>query len=496
MIAELFGEAWFLWSVGLILGFQLLVVVLGEVAQRQARRGSARAGITRLLRNVLIPLLVLLLFARHVVGLSSGATTVRLLETALWIAALFAALSALNVFVFREAEEGSWRERVPGLFLDLLRLFVVALGGVLVLSVVWGRDVGGLLAALGVGSIVLGLALQDTLGSLMSGIAMLFERPFQIGDWIKFGDREGEVVEMNWRSVHLRTRERDLLVVPNAVLGKELIVNTCAPTREHAEVFHLSFSFEDPPNRVREVIAGVAMGVDSVAPEPEPKVEVVAYDEGFIRYEAKLYVTDLLAIRRIRDEFATRVWYASRREGLTLGRASRWIHAGVEARAADAGELEARLARVPAFARLGAELRAELAGAARSAHYARGERILRAGETSASLLSVAAGRVGLVTTLADGTRRALAQLGPGDVFGAESVLGGEPAPCDAVADGDAQILILEGDAVRGVLDRSPATASELAGLVDRRLVALRRASSELAGIEGGARESAEAALRR
>src|SRR5262249_57888707 len=97
------------------------------------------------------------------------------------------------------------------------------------------KDLSGLIATLGVTSIVLGLALQETLGNLIAGIAVLFERPFQIGDWIKVGDLLGKVHEINWRSVRVRTRAQDLVVVPHSLIAKETITNYSQPSLQHVE---------------------------------------------------------------------------------------------------------------------------------------------------------------------------------------------------------------------------------------------------------------------
>ena len=126
-------------------------------------------------------------FLSKIVGLEADSATMRSVATLFWISVIYAVLLFVNLLLFEQAAAGSWRARAPKLFQDLLRVLLVVIGAAIVLSVVWRRDLGGLVAALGVGSIVLGLALQETLGNLMSGIAMLFERPFSIGDWIEVG---------------------------------------------------------------------------------------------------------------------------------------------------------------------------------------------------------------------------------------------------------------------------------------------------------------------
>ena len=206
-MGDFLSNDWFLWGLVIVVGFPLGVLALGELGYRQRRRGRASAEIFGIVRNLVLPVFVLLLFLEHVLGIEPDSAWLRIVETFLWVSLIHAALAAVNVLVFEEAEAHSWRARVPKLFLDLSRFFMVIVGGAIVLSAVWGRDLGGFLAALGVGSIVLGFALQDTLGNLMSGIALLFERPFSTGEWIKVGGRQGLVVEMNWRSVRIRTRQ-------------------------------------------------------------------------------------------------------------------------------------------------------------------------------------------------------------------------------------------------------------------------------------------------
>ena len=82
-----------------------------------------------------------------------------------------------------------------------------------------GANLGGLITAVGVGSIVIGLAVQNAVGPVISGLLLLFEQPFGIGDWLdtKFG--KGRVVEVNWRAVHIDT-ENGIRVIPNAAPGQ------------------------------------------------------------------------------------------------------------------------------------------------------------------------------------------------------------------------------------------------------------------------------------
>ena len=80
---------------------------------------------------------------------------------------------------------------MPSIFVDIVRLVLVVVGLGLLFSWVWGADVAGLFAALGVTSIVLGFALQNAVGSIISGLLLLFEQPFHLGDWLDTGSERG-----------------------------------------------------------------------------------------------------------------------------------------------------------------------------------------------------------------------------------------------------------------------------------------------------------------
>jgi len=481
-VTNLFSEPWFVWALTLALGFPILAVVFGEMTDRLEREGRAFASVARALRNFGLPTVVVFLFVTKVLDFDGETTVARLTLTALWTALLFVALTALNVLLFEQAGSDSWRSRVPRLFLDLVRLFLVFLGGALVLGVVWNHNLGGLLAALGVGSIVIGLALQDTLGSLMSGIALLFERPFAIGDWIKLSNTEGEVVEINWRSVRLRSRERDLLVVPNSVLAKEMILNTNEPTLLHAERIAVAFAMDVPPNRVRDILSAVANDVPNVLHDPKPKVEVMEFCDDRIRYEVKLYTENLRAVPRIRSEFTTRAWYAAQRAGLDFPMPIRIIRTAEAVAREDEDRAATALRPITVFANLGGEERKRLVESARVLHYAVGEVALLQGDPCERLAILASGEVRTSLRTKAGEVHDVERLGPGDLFGEGALLMRERSPVTVTALSDLEVVALDTDALKRILEHNPTVASELGQVVELRRRAVHHAKQTLRSV--------------
>lgn len=102
-----------------------------------------------------------------------------------------------------------------------------------------------------VSAVVLGFALQDTLGNAFAGLAIQSEKPFNVGHWVKVGDHEGRVAEVTWRATKLRTKSGNFVILPNNVVAKEAVVNysePAAPTRLFVEV---GASYLVPPNKVK-----------------------------------------------------------------------------------------------------------------------------------------------------------------------------------------------------------------------------------------------------
>ena len=102
------------------------------------------------------------------------------------------------------APEGTWRKRIPSIFLDVARFALIAVGVGLVFAYVWVRMSAGC-SPRWESSRSLGLALQNSVGQIISGLLVLFEQPFQLGDWIDTPSARGRVVEVNWRATHIDT---------------------------------------------------------------------------------------------------------------------------------------------------------------------------------------------------------------------------------------------------------------------------------------------------
>jgi small-conductance mechanosensitive channel len=462
-------------ALALLVGLPLALLVLNESVAALRRRGSPLGAPVAFLRNVIVPVVGLVVLLDGVLGLPEDDLWARLAHTALWVALVAGGLSLANAVLFEGAPAGSWQSRVPRLLRDLVRLGLVLGAAAIVYAEVWDADLSGALTALGLGGLVLGLALQEPLGNLFSGIMLLMERPFEVGDEIEVSGTTGVVQEINWRSVHVLSQYGILRVIPNSALNGETITNYSRPLRQRAETLEFGFSYDDPPNRVREVLLEVARDTPGVLADPPPLATTVSFADFSVNYTLVVSIPQGLRLA-VRSELMSRVWYAAKREGLTIPYPmSVNLEHGTEAPfyrpEAAAAELAARFPRLPPVPGGWDATRI------RRRDYALGEVVHDAGVPVEGVVLLAAGEVSLQARHG-GAHAEVARLRPGEFFGEAGLHGTQPASLRAVAVRDSVCLALSPEAMREWFEASPALAREIGQALElrRRSVAALRSA--------------------
>ena len=450
--------------------FVILWLILTIVARWYEKRQNPLAHAYSVIRVGTLPLGTILFFLVVVRSVPSNHRTIKILETFFWFTTIIAIVSALKGILLARLGKGVLDGRVPGLFVDLVRFSLGIVGVFVVIAGVWEKNLGDFLTTLGVGSLVFGLALQETLGNLFAGIALFFEKPFAVGHWIKVGDVIGQVEEMNWRAVRVRTRRQDMVIIPNSVLGKERIENFSYPTPTHATLLNLGFSYEDPPNKVKQILLSAAHGTKSILKDPAPLVRTVGYGESAINYTIQFFISDFAHLPDIEEEFYTRVWYAARRNGLTLPYPTRTIYKTeipLHSKPDAEKEVVTFFKGVAFFKSLAEEEFETLGREAVLLEYAHGEHFLSQGTNNSSLYIVRSGKVQVTLHTAEGAKQ-IAVIGPGGFFGEMSVLTGAKTTADVVALEDVMVAVIVKETLESLISARPSLAEELARIIHER----------------------------
>ena len=314
------------------------------------------------------------------------------------------------------------RPREARLIQDLL-VAIVYLGVLLsVMAFVFGVPIGTLLATSGVFAIILGLALQNTLGDVFSGIALTLGRPYTIGDWILLPDQtEGRVVASNWRSTYLLTGAHNLVVMPNSVLAKQGLTNVSRPDETHQIVLGVRIVPTHAPAFVTKVMLDALSSCNSIVQEPPSSVSLIGIDACAIDIQLYFKVTSLAQRSAARNDVIDLVYRHCKANGLVLAMPlGTQIFQDGQIAAPKVSSLTL-LSSIALFSDLTEEERAALAAKATERKVPAGEEIMPKGTVSNSLLII---REGVALRRDQG--EIVARLAPGDILGAWGVLTGQP----------------------------------------------------------------------
>ncbi len=473
-LLDLVREQWRV-ALGLVIAFPALLVMLSEWAFSLARAGRPVAASVRFVRTWVVPLVAVVLFLRWVALMPPTGFAVRMTESLCLAGVIIAIIGVVNNVVFESAQPGSWQRKVPRLLRDLIRLVLVAIGLALVYSIVWGREIENALAALGVTSIVVGLALQEPLGNLFSGLMLLMERPFEVGETIEVGSVAGEVREVNWRSAHIEAIGGSIMVVPNSTLNKETIVNFSRPKPQRMEMVDVAFSYQDPPYQVRQALTDLMRETDGVLEKPAPIAATLGYGDSSIKYRL-IYQTAERDRWPVKNELVTRIWYMAKRHGFTMPYP---VHVALQhqqdrpftAPDGDAADLLTQFPRLP-------EIPPDDRARIRSLTFGAGERLFDEGDHLGGVYFVVSGTVSL-QIVRDRQVSEIATIQAGEFCGETGMHGHQAATMRAVALEDTAVVVIAPDVVRHAFEASPRLASETGHTLEVHRKALHSARSVL-----------------
>src|SRR6267378_782036 len=356
------------------------------------------------------------------------------------------------------------REVASGIIFLIVLLFVLSYGYHA------ETQLKGLLAGSGVVAIILGFAGQNLFAGIIGGISIQINRPYKVGDWLKVGDTYGEVREINWRSTRLCTNDDIYLDIPNNEMVSHQIVNLHYPTEVHAMRIRVGVEYKNPPNVVKEALYRATSTAKGVLTEPKTKIFLVDFGESACIYEIKYYMGNHSRINEINDAVRTNVWYALKRQGITIPFPIRTLH--VERRAMLPEQEERQEARAilrdeALFECLSDAQIESLVQQSQVANFGRGERVIREGAEGDSMFVLLRGAA-KVSISRNGTSIPVATLSAGNCFGEMSLLTGEHRTATVRAQTDCQVMEIGKPVMAELLRASPDCLERLSELLAKR----------------------------
>lgn len=395
-------------------------------------------------------------------------------SVALWMSLALVAVRALNALVFFLFRKRKGYE-APSLMRDILSLVLYMTAFAVILKFHFENlSFGALLSGSALLGVILGLALQDTLGNLFAGISLHADKPFQVGDVITVGKNTGVVMASTWRAVKIKTFSNHIVLVSNSVIAKESI-EVCPQHGSNARIVLFGAAYTDSPVKVIHAVREAVRECDNVIRYMSPVVRIRDFGQSTVDYEVKYWLVDYSRYNDTDALVRQRIWYAFRRNGLTFAFPTRTIH--IEQPAAEDGDgrnaetLAELLSAVDIFSPLTSKELNALASNARGHVFAPGEIIIRAGDSGSSMFVVSRGSVD-VRVDSNGTSRTLKRLSEGDFFGEMGLFTGEPRTANVVAADETEVLEIGHDAMKGLFKTNPDLVEALSHTINERRAAL------------------------
>jgi small-conductance mechanosensitive channel len=247
----------------------------------------------------------------------------RALKTAgifIWLAfALRASTIVLQILSRLERRVPLLQSRTVPLFENTAKILLAG-GAIYFLFLTWGIDIGAWLLSAGVVGIAVAFAAKDTLANLFSGIFILADAPYEVGDFIILDTGErGRVTQVGLRSTRLLTRDDIEITIPNAVIANAKIVNESGGPWEKERVrLKIGVAYGSDVDQVRKLLFEIAAGTAEVSDDPSPRIRFRAFGESSLDFELLCWIDRPVLRGRVLDLLHTRIYKEFQTQGVEI----------------------------------------------------------------------------------------------------------------------------------------------------------------------------------
>jgi small-conductance mechanosensitive channel/CRP-like cAMP-binding protein len=351
------------------------------------------------------------------------------------------------------------------LLFDVIAGSIYVCAALAMMGFVFAWPLQGLLATSGIIAIVLGLALQSTLSDLFSGISLNIEKPYQLGDEILLeGGIEGQVVQVNWRSTHLRNGANDVVVVPNSAIAKMRIQNHSAGSKRYSGSLPVIVDSRNAFQTTIELLKEAAMACPAILQHPACTVVATDIKGDRVTYEISFSTELFTSSGEARSQLISQIYKRAR--PATSQQHPLSPEAFIASPIFFFLENEV-LDHLQFFDPLSPAEKADLTSKMVRHHFRVGDKLLAQGDKNGALHFIYSGVIQATHQVADGRILDVEKLGPGDTYGELSLMTGEPSPGGFSAVTSGLLLELKTEDLKPVVEGRPELMEALCHYITR-----------------------------
>ena len=263
---------------------------------------------------------------REQFGQWEGAQRAILVLTGTWIlASLVNSLIREYGLPFAERTDTDVDERVIRI-LDMIAVYVIWVGGVLVALRAVGVEVTAFLASLGIVGLAVALAAKTILSNVLTGVTLTADRNFRVGDRIEVRDYVGDVLEINLHKTVIRTRDNEIVMIPNDVLGREVIINHMLPEQKTRIEMQVGVAYGADLARATEILRAVTREQPRILADPAPEVNVASLGDDAVVLQVLVWIDAPRGKRAVRDRVYRAVLARFAAAGIEIPFPQRTLH--------------------------------------------------------------------------------------------------------------------------------------------------------------------------
>lgn len=366
----------------------------------------------------------------------------------------------------------------PPRILEDLLLVLVYVAWIMVRLRYAGLDLSSLVTTSAVMTAIIAFSMQETLSNILGGLAVQLDKSISIGDWIKVDDVSGRVVQVSWRHTAVRTRNGEMVILPNSLLMKSkfMIVG-------NNEVYQwrrwINFYISDTksPRKVLKCIneSLVDANIPNVSRSPQPQCLVMDFKPGMTHYSVRYWLIDPNLDDPTDSEVRLHIYATLQRHGynlmhpvLDVSLTENNIERDQYLRAQEVALREKTLRKIEMFRQLSDDEIRHIANTLIFAPFARGSVITHQGAVAHWLYVLITGEVDVWFEVPGGERQHLATMEEGAIFGERGMMTGEPRRATVTARTDVECYRIDKDSFEFILQARPELAEDFARvLADR-----------------------------
>ncbi len=400
-----------------------------------------------------------------------------------WFIPAYFISKGARMFLWDPLEEKTGRN-VPHVVKNAMSLIIYTLAFFGIIAFVFDEPLTSLLASTGVAAMILGLALQVNISNIFSGIAINVERPFRVGDWVKINDfKEGRVIDINWRTTRIKTRDDTILCISNSQASESVIENFSYPDDGFFQYFTIHADPVHPPERVKKILLDAALSTEGVEKEPPPSTRFLGLTAGMTgqskswaaNYLISIYVRDYGKKFAYNEALWDNIWTHMRQAGIRHVIDRQEMHMvveGIKKKKALPDRSLALLQEIYLFEPFSEDDRVYLSKKMKRHHFFPGESIFRQGDSGNSLFVIEEGVVA-VRVRFNNTGKAVevARMGAGNVFGEMGLLTGETRTATIISVTETWLYEVTKDDIAPLIEKEPRISRRMSDILTERKMA-------------------------